>query len=461
MSQSSWLDWLLTPRDFVPARMRRAAQAFVQVEASSGILLLLAAVVALLWANSPWDDAYADLWQTHVSIDASILDIDLSLQHWVNDGLMTLFFFLVGLEIKRELVHGELSQPRRALLPATAALGGMVAPAAIYTLFNAADSGAPGWGIPMATDIAFALGVLSLLSRRVPFSIKVFLLALAIADDIGAILVIAVFYNSGIDAEALGIAALIFGAIVLMNLAGVRHVYVYLVAGVCLWLAVLESGVHATLAGVALGLLTPARPHFPPEGFVEDAEELVARYREGLASSNTDDQQGALSQMEALSQGTEAPLDRLERQLHPWVSYGIVPLFALANAGVAISGDVARNAVESPVTLGVVLGLLAGKPLGIFLFTWLSCRLGLCQLPAGVSWLHIAGVGLLGGIGFTVSLLITSLAFDDPALVEQAKLGVLAASVAAGALGFIFLWLTSRRLNSGTVDAMDLPEESS
>jgi Na+:H+ antiporter, NhaA family len=411
------LAWLLARRDFVPRRMVRAAQAFIQIEASSGIVLLFAALVALAWGNSPWDNAYFDLWQTHIAIDTAILDIDLSLQHWVNDGLMTVFFFLVGLEIKRELVHGELSSPRRALLPAAAALGGMIAPAAIYTLFNLGGEGARGWGIPMATDIAFALGVLSLLSGRIPFSVKVFLLALAIADDIGAILVIAVFYSSGLDTAALAVAAAILAGVVIMNRAGVRPVYVYLVAGVCLWLAVFESGIHATLTGVALGLLTPATPHDPPDD---------------------------VSQIDALSPGIEAPLDRLERRLHPWVSYAIVPLFALANAGVLISGDVARDAISSPVTQGVVVGLLIGKPAGIVAFTWLACRLGVCELPWGASWTHVAGVGLLGGIGFTVSLLITSLAFEDAALVDAAKLGVLGASVIAGLLGFVFLGLTSR-----------------
>jgi NhaA family Na+:H+ antiporter len=438
----------------------RAAQAFVQIEASSGIVLLVAALLALVWANSPWDEAYFELWATAISVDASLLAVDLSLQHWVNDGLMTVFFFLVGLEIKRELAHGELSSPRRALLPAAAALGGMVAPAAIYSLLNLSGEGRGGWGIPMATDIAFALGVLSLLGNRVPFSMKVFLLALAIADDIGAIAVIAVFYSHGIDAAALGVALGLLAAVVLMNVAGVRNVFIYTALGICLWLAVFESGIHATLAGVALGLLTPARPRYPPEGFVEDAEVLVSRYRAALETGNTEAQQDLLGQVEALSQGTEAPLDRLERLLHPWVSYGIVPLFALANSGVIISGDIAADAVESPVTQGIVLGLLVGKPAGIFAATWLACRLRLAELPSGASWVHIAGVGLLGGIGFTVSLLITSLAFSDAALQDEAKLGVVGASLIAGLAGFCFLRLTARSLRSASIESADLPEPS-
>jgi NhaA family Na+:H+ antiporter len=443
----SRLSWLLTPHRFVPQRVLRAAQAFVQVEASSGIVLLAAAVIALIWANSPWDGAYFDLWHTRIVVDAALFRIDEDLQHWVNDGLMTLFFFLVGLEIKRELVHGELSAPRRALLPAAAALGGMIVPALIYTALNAGGPGEDGWGIPMATDIAFALGVLSLLGNRIPFSLKVFLLALAIADDIGAVLVIAFFYTEAIAMDALAIAGLIFVAIIFLNRLGVRSVDLYVVVGAALWVAVLESGIHATLAGVALGLLTPARPYYSPATFTATAQDLIGRFRSAMASGSSDEQQGVLGQMEDLSLGTEATLDRLERKLHPWVSYIVVPVFALANAGVAISGGVAGDAIASSVSQGVALGLLAGKPLGIFAFTWLAVRLGLCQLPAGATWTHIFGVGLLGGIGFTVALLVTSLAFQG-GVADEAKLGVLAASVVAGGTGFVFLLITARRLNN-------------
>jgi NhaA family Na+:H+ antiporter len=293
----------------------------------------------------------------------------------------------------------------------------------------------------MATDIAFALGVLSLVSRRVPFSVKVFLLALAIADDIGAIIVIGLFYTADFDPVAFGVAVAILAGIVAMNRQGMRNVDVYVAAGILLWLAVFESGIHATLAGVALGLLTPARSLYDPSAFAVAVDELNARYRAALESGSLDQQQGILSQIEELSQGTEAPLDRLERKLHPWVSYVIVPLFALANAGVVLSGDGAANALESPITHGVVLGLVLGKPAGIVLATWLAVRLGMGRLPNGATWRHIVGVGLLGGIGFTVSLLITGLAFEDPALVDEAKLGVLFASVVSGVAGFAYLRL--------------------
>jgi NhaA family Na+:H+ antiporter len=447
MSRLSAFGWLFSPRRFTPQRVIQAAQAFVRVEASSGMVLLLAAITALVWANSPWDDAYFDLWHTQIVLDLSIIRIDEDLQHWVNDGLMTVFFFLVGLEIKRELVHGELSQARRALLPAAAALGGMIVPALIYTAFNAGGEGSSGWGIPMATDIAFALGVLSLLSGRIPFSVKILLLGIAIADDIGAIVVIAVFYTSGLSLEAFALALAILAVMVAFNRAGARSVDLYVALGVCLWLAVYESGVHATLAGVALGLLTPASPFYSRAGFATTAEELVARFRMATEAGNADEQQGTLGQIEDLAHGNEAPLDRLERQLHPWVSYLIVPIFALANAGVSVSGEAGSAALESPVTFGVVLGLVLGKPIGIFAFSWLAIRLRLCELPSGAAWAHIAGVGLLAGIGFTVSLLITGLAFEDAALIDEAKLGVLAASVVSGLVGFSFLWLTARRLN--------------
>ena len=431
-------------RIFVPQRAIQAAQAFVHIEASSGIVLLVASIVALVWANSPLDHAYEDLWHTTVSFDLSIVAIEEDLREWVNNGLMTIFFFLVGIEIKRELVHGELSAVRRALLPAAAALGGMVVPAALYIAFTVGGVGERGWGIPMATDIAFALGVLSLLSRRIPFSVKVFLLALAIADDIGAILVIALFYTSAIDFQALAAAGVIFATIVGMNRAGVRSVDVYVYAGVLLWIAVAESGIHATLTGVALGLLTPARYFYSPADFPRVAEELIGRFRAAIASGNGDEQQGILLQMEDLSQGTESPMDRLERRLHPWISFGIVPLFALANAGVVVSGDVLSDAVSSPISQGVVVGLILGKPAGILAFTWIAVKLRLCELPSGTRWSHILGVGLLGGIGFTVSLLITGLAFEDEALIADAKLGVLAASLVAGIAGFLYLKAISK-----------------
>ena len=440
------------PRDFVYRRVFQTAQAFMQVEAASGIVLLFATIGALIWANSPWWESYLDFWHTEILVEASLFELHLDLREIVNDALMTIFFFVVGLEIKRELVHGELSNPRRALLPAAGALGGMVVPALLYTVLNLGGEGARGWGIPMATDIAFAIGVLSLLSRRVPFSLKVFLLALAIADDIGAILVIAVFYTSDMNFLALGLAGLTLLVIAVMNRSGVRTLNIYVAAGAVLWLMVEQSGMHATIAGVILGLLAPASYFYNPETFTRAAEDLIGRFKLARETENEQVQAGLLAQMEDLTQGTEAPLDRLERALHRWVSFGIVPLFALANAGVHVTGDTAEAAINSPISQGVLLGLVLGKPAGIFFFTWIAVRLRLCELPSGSTWPQVLSVGMLAGIGFTVALLITELGFDNDLFIDEAKLGVLTASLAAGVIGFALLWLTTHAPPSAKAD---------
>ena len=432
------------PRDFVYRQVFLTAQNFIRIEAASGIVLLAATIVALVWANSPWSDSYTDFWHTHITVNAEIFDIDLDLQEWVNDALMVLFFFLAGLEIKRELVHGELSSPRRALLPAAAALGGMVMPAAIFFAIAGGTEGSDGWGIPMATDIAFAMGILALLARRIPGSIRVFLLALAIADDIGAIVVIAVFYTTDINFLALAVAGLTLATIIVVNRSGMRNVDVYVFFGAVMWVAMLESGIHATLTGVILGLLTPASHFYDPKTFAEDAADLVRRFREAEESGSDTVKESILHQMEDLAHGTEAPLERLERALVSWVSFLIVPLFALANAGVHIDSDTVQAAVESPLSQGVALGLVLGKPLGIFLFSWLAVQLKLCDKPAGASWAHILGVGMIAGIGFTISLLITGLAFEEQLLIDEAKLGVLAGSTVAGIAGLVFLFVSSQ-----------------
>lgn len=431
-------------RQFVAERFIRPAQAFAAIEASGGIVLLAGAIVALIWANSPWEHEYFEFWHTELALDVHLFSIDLSLGHAVNDGLMAIFFFVVGMEIKRELVHGELASPRRAALPVAAALGGMIVPALIYTAWNLGDDGAKGWGIPMATDIAFAVGVLSVVGKRVPFSLKVFLLALAVADDLGAIVVIAVFYTEQIAVEpalwAIGLLALVIG----VNRMGVRATEIYIALGVLFWVAVLKSGIHATVAGVVLAMLTPSKPYYEEGEFEEAAPELLLRYQEAKAAGDHERAEQALSQLETLTQGTESPLDRLEHKLAPWSSYVIVPIFALANAGVALSGEMVSNAVNSPVTLGVAMGLVFGKPIGVLLAAWLAVRVGLAQFPRGVNLHHMIGVGLLAGIGFTVSLFVTGLAFDDPELMDEGKVGILAASTIAGIIGFTYLWFAPR-----------------
>lgn len=388
------------------SRPGRALREFLQTEAAGGVVLLVAAAVALVWANSPWQDTYRDLWTTDASFGIGDASLHLDLRGWVNDGLMTIFFFVVGLEIKRELVQGELRDPRRAALPVFAAAGGMVVPALVYVAFNAGGVGERGWGIPMATDIAIAVGVLSLLGARVAPSLKLFLLALAIVDDIGAIVVIAAFYTGGIDVLALAVGFGFFAVAVVMHVAGVRIVALYVAAGIALWLAVHESGVHATLVGVALGLLAPARP------FRGDVP------------------------------GDPTVVERLEHALHPWSSFVVLPLFALANAGVPLSTSAVERAVSSPIAWGVIVGLVVGKPVGILAFTWVAHRLRVATLPRGGSWPAIAGVAALGGIGFTVSLFVTSLAFDRQVLQDEAKIAILTASLVAAVVGALILRLT-------------------
>lgn len=427
----------------------------MRTETAGGVVIVLAAIVALIWANSPWQDSYFDFWHATVAFDFDFISIDSTLGHMVNDGLMVVFFFVVGLEIKRELVHGELASPRRAALPVMAAFGGMAVPALFYIAFNGVTGDAGrGWGVPVATDIAFALGVLALVGNRVPFGLRIFLLALAIVDDLGGILIIAAFYTESISFAALGWGALVIVAIVLVRSYDVRSYSIYVGLGALLWLCVYESGIHATIAGVILALLTPAKSLYAPDRFENQAERLLARYRRAEQRNNHEDAEETLRQMEFLSRETESPLDRLTHLLHPWVSYVIVPIFALANAGVVITSDSVDAASGSAVTVGIILGLVLGKPIGIFLMTFVAVRFGFSSLPAGVNWSQVAGAGMLGGVGFTVALFITELAFTDADLVAEAKMGILAASVVAGTIGFLYLRFIAR----GTEAASPAPD---
>lgn len=430
--------WLHSDRP-VPQRFIRPVLRFTEIEASSGLFLLLAAMAALIWANSPLGESYFEFWELHLSVDLGFLVIEESLRDVVNDGLMAIFFFVVGLEIKRELVVGELRDPRAAALPAIGALGGMLAPALIY-LAMAGDVALQGWGVPMATDIAFSLGVAALLGTRVPIGAKLFLLALAIVDDIGVIAVIAVFYSRDLAFEwlALGLVGLLVVAVA--REVGVRSMAVYVALSVVIWVAFLESGVHATIAGVALGLLTPARAMYTDREYYRRAKTILDRFdseeARGWSEERTDDQ--ALEMADVATESV-APLDRLERALHPWSSFVIVPVFALANAGVRLEG--VGEAVTHPVALGVAAGLLVGKTLGITGFAWLAVRLGLGKLPTYSNWGDIIGVAALAGIGFTVSLFVAGLAFGDPELADLARIGIFSGSTAAGVLGYLILRL--------------------
>jgi NhaA family Na+:H+ antiporter len=428
----------------------RPLEEFLSTEALGGVLLLAAAIAAIVWANLP-GNSYVDFWNTHIAITVGDRSFELTLVEWVNDALMAIFFFVVGMEIKRELVRGELADRRRAALPVAAALGGMIAPAVIYLSLNIGTDGEDGWGIPMATDIAFAVGVLALLGSRVPVSLKVFLLALAIADDLGAIAVIALFYTEDLELAWLGAAAALLGLTWVMGRAGIRDVIVYVGVAMVAWFAVHESGVHATVAGVVFGLMTPARPMFSGRFASSMAEDLIAQASESDASGGEGDEQrnAALRDLEELSRESQPVLDRLEHALHPWTSFIIVPLFALANAGIELSGTAISDASTSRVTAGVILGLAIGKPLGIFSLSWLAVRTGMATLPAGVAWTHILGAGLIAGIGFTVSIFIATLAFEDPAMIEDAKIGILAGSVLMGALGLGYLYVLTRPSAAG------------
>ena len=379
----------------------RPFQEFFRLESASGIFLAGFTLLALIWANSPWKESYEAVWNTEVSIGLSSARLSKSLLHWINDGFMTVFFLLVGLEIKRELLIGELAEIKKATLPIAAALGGMIVPALIYIAINHQTSTVSGWGVPMATDIAFSLGVLTLLGKRIPYQLKIFLTAFAIVDDLGAVLVIAIFYTSEISFVALGATGTLLVALQVLNKRGVRRLLPYLLVGLLLWLAVLKSGVHATIAGVMLAMTIPARRH---------------------SEKNTE--------------GT--PLQTLEHALHPWVSFIIMPVFALSNAGVELSVQF-LSAILHPIGLGIILGLLLGKQIGITLFSWLAVRTGIASLPTSVRWLHVYGASLLGGIGFTMSLFIAVLAFGEGHLLSIAKIGVLIASGLAGTAGWIVL----------------------
>lgn len=426
-------------------RIIRPFQAFAENKISGGVLLLFCTLAALAWANSPWAGSYAALWHTNFTLTLGRRTLRHDLHFWVNDLLMVIFFFVVGLEIKREVLVGELASVRQAALPIIAAAGGVVVPAVIYSLVNGPGPGAPGWGVPMATDIAFALGVMALLGARVPVGLKVFLTALAIVDDITAVVVIAVFYTARISWAALGLAAVCLLILFVLGRLGARQPLTYAIGGTILWLAVLASGVHTTIAGVALAMVIPSRTRLDSTQFLARSRRILDHFElhsDGNLMAN-EEQQAAVHALEEACEKVQPPLHRMEHALHPWVTFFIMPVFALANAGVVIGGNFGQTIVQ-PVTLGVILGLLFGKPIGITLAAWIAVRTGAASLPTGVTWQHIHGAGWLGGIGFTMSLFIANLAFPSGTLLTMAKLGILTASLCAGTIGSLLL-LTARR----------------
>jgi NhaA family Na+:H+ antiporter len=411
---------------------------FLASTVAGGVLLMAAAIVALVWSNSAWSDTYDQLWSTPLTIGFGDAGLSLSLHDWINDGLMAIFFLVVGLEIKRELLVGELASARRAALPVAAAVGGAVLPAVIFLLIVGPSSpDARGWGVPMATDIAFALGVLALLGSRVPLGLRIFVAALAIADDLLAVLVIALFYTSDLSLVALATAGVVLTLLIAANLLGARRPVIYALLGIALWFAVLQSGVHATVAGVLLAMTIPARQRVSDTDFAENARELVDDF-ESASAQAPQERYSSLWDLERITEQAQAPMLRMEHSLTPLVSFVIVPLFALANAGVLLSADIG-GMLSEPVVLGIVTGLILGKQIGITVASYLVVRSGLGALPAGVTWRHIYGAAWLCGIGFTMSLFIADLAYGRSDTLTLAKLGILAASIAAGLAGYLLL----------------------
>ncbi len=415
---------------------------FFQAETAGGIILLVCTVIAMSWANSSWSNYYFDLWHIKISLTFGKTGLDYSIHHWINDGLMAVFFFVVGLEIKRELLVGELSGIKKASLPVAAALGGMIFPAVFYFILNSGGVGEPGWGIPMATDIAFAIGILALLGKNLPISLKVFVTALAIVDDIGAVIVIAFFYTAQISWSSLWIAAIIYTFLIIINLMGVRNLLVYSLLGIGLWLCFISSGIHATVAGVLLALVIPAKSRINTIEFSESTSNLLDDFddagEEGVNVLNNEERQTIIQEIENNFKKMMTPLQRFEHELTPWVSFFIMPLFALANAGVSLKGDI-FNSLTNSISLGIITGLFFGKQIGIFVFSWLSVKFGLAEKPGALNWKQIYAAGILAGVGFTMSLFITNLAFNTEELLDVAKIGILTASLISGIVSFVLL----------------------
>ncbi len=432
-------------------RVRLLAQEFTRIAASGGIVLFLATLVALFLANGGSRDAYFHLLETSIGLSFGGFTLSEHLLEWVNDGLMVIFFFVVGLEIKREITAGELASPKKAALPIAAAVGGMLLPAGLYAVFNIGGPGASGWGIPMATDIAFTLGIMALLGKRVPLSLKVFFTALAITDDLGAVLVIALFYTTHIEWSALIAGALILAVLFGLNRARVFSPFPYAILGIGLWLAFLESGVHPTIAGVLLAMTIPTRSPANTGVMLAQCVTILDNYEmPGAAQSNRDaSHQAAVQTLENITDRLLSPAQRLERDLHPWSTYLILPVFALSNAGITLSGGGGETLLDG-VSLGIISGLVLGKPFGIYLASRLAVRLGLAELPPDLNWRQIFSASWLAGIGFTMSLFIANAGFSDPALLNTAKLAILIASVAAGVVGWGLLNWSSPRLDQTT-----------
>ncbi|WP_177419129.1 Na+/H+ antiporter NhaA [endosymbiont of Lamellibrachia barhami] len=431
-------------------RVLTPLEEFIHRQTTSGVLLMLCAVVALYVANSQWNEAYHHLLELPFTIGVPGFQLSKSLHHWINDGLMAIFFFVVGLELKREILVGELADPKHAVLPIVAAIGGMLVPVFFYISFNPEGHTLNGWGVPMATDIAFALGALALLGKRVPKNLLTFLVALAIVDDLGAVLVIALFYTETINIPALAIAAAMLGLLVSLNLGGIRRPLPYILLGIVLWIAMLKSGVHATLAGIFLAFTIPMRPKYDPDRFLSQINGMVEQIKRAYQrEENIVINDEMRSRVRALGEGVQlvqAPAQILERKMHLPSAYLVIPIFSLANAGIPIDWSSLGSIVTHPVSVGIAAGLVLGKLIGIAGFSWVAVRLGLTSLPHGLNFKHIIGVALMGGIGFTMSIFIAELGFAHHAEdLLMAKTGILFASALAGVSGFLWLYFTHEK----------------
>ncbi|MES9881489.1 MAG: Na+/H+ antiporter NhaA [Sedimenticola sp.] len=431
-------------------RVLTPLEVFIHRQTTSGILLMLCAIAALIIANSHWNEAYHHLLQLPFTIGVEGFQLSKSLHHWINDGLMAVFFFVVGLELKREILVGELADPKQAMLPIIAAVGGMLVPVLIYVSINPEGHTLDGWGVPMATDIAFALGTLALLGNRIPKNLLTFLVALAIVDDLGAVMVIALFYTETISLPALTTAVVMLLLLVALNLGGIRRPLPYVLLGAVLWIAMLKSGVHATLAGIFLAFTIPMRPKYDPDRFLSHINEMVGKIKQAYRrEANIVKNDELRSRVYALGEGVQlvqAPAQILERKMHLPSAYLVIPIFSLANAGIPIDWSSLGTTISHPVSMGIAAGLVCGKLIGIAGFSWVAVKLGLTTLPHGLNFKHIIGAGLMGGIGFTMSIFIAELGFAHHAQdLLMAKTGILFASILAGAGGFLWLYCTSEK----------------
>ena len=440
--------YIKSTRQLVADQILRPAQQFFDKEASSSILLISATAIALIWVNSSIGETYHSFWHTHISFTFGHFHISKTLLHWVNDGLMSLFFFTVGLEIKREILVGELATPKKALLPVIAALGGMIVPALIYAGVNFGLPTIHGWGIPVATDIAFALGAVAVFGRKLPVGLRIFLAAFAIADDLGAVVIIAIFYTKEIVWSNLIISLFLIFGLAAANFFWIRQTLIYAILGLAVWFFVLGSGVHPTIAGVIVSFFVPARGRYDTDNFLQNVKKITEKFECeeqscGYSILLNQEHLYAVQALELACHDVETPLQRLMHALHPWVAFLILPLFAMGNTGLIFRGIVFSEAVSNPVILGIIFGLVVGKPIGILLFSYLSVKTGIASLPLEVRWSHIFGGAMLGGIGFTMSLFLSELSFTDPHIIDYARIAILTGSILSAIFGMSYLGFIS------------------